>query len=167
MREETLDDIIEKDKTEFAYAGFGKRYAAVMIDTVLIAWIATYAVKNMIHENITLSNLISGEGYEGGFYGELEVQNFITYILFMMLFRWLYFAGMESSPFKATAGKLLVGLYVENTEGGRVTFLKATGRYFGKILSGLILYIGYLMMLGSPTKQTLHDQMSGCVVKEK
>ncbi|MCL2104944.1 MAG: RDD family protein [Kiritimatiellaeota bacterium] len=47
---------------------------------------------------------------------------------------WLYSAGWESSPLQATPGKWAVGLSVVDTNGGRISFLRATGRYaIGKL----------------------------------
>ena len=51
--------------------------------------------------------------------------------------------------------------------GERISFGKATGRYFGKIVSSIILGIGYLMVIWSDKKQALHDQMAGTLVLKK
>jgi uncharacterized RDD family membrane protein YckC len=48
--------------------------------------------------------------------------------------------------------------------GARISFGNATGRYFGKILSGLILYVGYLMVAFTDKKQGLHDMMASTLV---
>jgi uncharacterized RDD family membrane protein YckC len=63
--------------------------------------------------------------------------------IFGFFIAWAYFSGMESSPLRATVGKLAVGLYVTNKSGGRITYGQATGRFFGKYLSGLLLGIGF------------------------
>lgn len=51
--------------------------------------------------------------------------------------------------------------------GYPVTFGRATGRYFGKILSGAILMIGYIMAAFTERKQALHDMMAGTLVVNK
>jgi len=51
-----------------------------------------------------------------------------------------------------------------NKYGDRVSFLQAFGRNLGKILSGLILYIGFFMAIWTDKKQTLHDQMANTYV---
>jgi uncharacterized RDD family membrane protein YckC len=48
--------------------------------------------------------------------------------------------------------------------GNRISFGRATGRYFGKIVSGVILYIGFLMAGFTQQKQALHDIMASCLV---
>lgn len=80
---------------------------------------------------------------------------------------WLYFALFESSHLQATPGKLALGLRVTDLRGNRIGFGRATGRYFGKIISGLILDIGYMMAGWTGRKQALHDMMAGCCVVRK
>ncbi|MBM4406123.1 MAG: RDD family protein [Chloroflexi bacterium] len=81
---------------------------------------------------------------------------------------WLYYALMESSPRKATLGKMALGIAVTDYDGKQITFAKATGRYFGKLISVVILLIGYLMVAWTEKKQGLHDIMAGTlVVNEK
>lgn len=50
---------------------------------------------------------------------------------------WLYYAFFESSTKQATPGKLACGFVVTDMNGNRVSFGKATGRYFGMIISTL------------------------------
>lgn len=79
---------------------------------------------------------------------------------------WLYFALMESSESQATLGKMLMGLKVTDLRGKRLSFGKATGRYFAKLLSWMTLMIGFLMAFFTEKRQALHDLISGCVVIE-
>jgi uncharacterized RDD family membrane protein YckC len=71
---------------------------------------------------------------------------------------------MESSSRQATVGKIALGLRVTDLNGERITFLRATGRYFGKIISGMILYIGFIMAAFTEKRQALHDLMAECLV---
>jgi uncharacterized RDD family membrane protein YckC len=87
--------------------------------------------------------------------------------LFTVVLFWTYFAGMESSPLRATIGKLAVGLYVTDMQGRRISFSKATGRFFGKLLSGAILCIGFMMAGWTEKKQGLHDMMADTLVLQK
>jgi uncharacterized RDD family membrane protein YckC len=77
---------------------------------------------------------------------------------------WCYFCGMESSPLQGTLGKKAVGIYVTDEQGQRVTFARATGRHFAKILSGVLLGIGFLVAGFARRKQAWHDFLSGCLV---
>ena len=49
-------------------------------------------------------------------------------------------------------------------QGQRISFGKATGRYFGQILSGMICFIGYIMVAFTEKKQGLHDMLAGTLV---
>ena len=77
----------------------------------------------------------------------------------MVLSAWLYFSLMETFN-SATLGKLILGLRVIDSDGCMLTFGKATARFFSRILSGLILGIGFLMMLFYNDKTTMHDKMT-------
>jgi uncharacterized RDD family membrane protein YckC len=89
---------------------------------------------------------------------------YLTAILVILILQWLYYALMESSNKQATLGKLALGIVVTDLSGGRISFGRATGRYFGKIISGLILYIGFIMAGLTEKKQALHDIMASCLV---
>ncbi|TFH51970.1 MAG: hypothetical protein E4G89_01815 [Methanothrix sp.] len=84
--------------------------------------------------------------------------------LILLVMWWLYFAIMESSPKGATLGKMLLHLRVTDMKGDRISFARATGRFFGKALGILTLYIGFLIAVFTAKKQALHDLISGCLV---
>jgi uncharacterized RDD family membrane protein YckC len=71
---------------------------------------------------------------------------------------------MESSAKQATVGKMALGIIVTDLEGRRLGFGRATGRYFAKILSALILGIGFLMAAFTERKQGLHDMVASTLV---
>ena len=77
---------------------------------------------------------------------------------------WLYYAFMESSHYQGTLGKLALGMRVTSESGDRISFGQATGRYFAKILSGLTLGIGYLMVAWTEKKQGLHDKIAHTLI---
>lgn len=84
--------------------------------------------------------------------------------LVSLLLGWLYYAGMESSERQATFGKSFARIRVMTVEGRRVSFGRASGRFFGKLLSAIPFGLGFLLMVFTKRKQTLHDLLSGCVV---
>ncbi len=133
-----------------AYAGFWRRVAAYIIDGLVLM------PATLILYGITLASAIIGEeGFAGGV---------ILYEIFAIALVWLYYALMESSSYQATVGKMAIGIIVTDLNGGRISFSKACGRYFGKIISGLIVGIGFLMAGFTAKKQALHDIMAGCLV---
>lgn len=78
---------------------------------------------------------------------------------------WLYEALMESSSRQATLGKMIFGMKVTDLYGNRISFGRATGRHFGKWVSALILFIGYIMAGFTERKQALHDMLAGTLVR--
>ena len=139
------------------YAGFWKRFCAVFIDGIIV-WIIQFVVAIVI----------------GIFIGLTAPEILRDEILLMLLVQlsslfvnWLYFAGMESSSPQATLGKLALGIKVTDLNGHPISFGKATGRYLGKIISSIILGIGYLMAGWTEKKQALHDMMADCLVVNK
>ena len=127
------------------YAGFWLRAAALVID---------YAI-------LFGGGLILAVLAELSSPGAVEEDAYTPIVLFIT---WLYYALMESSARQATLGKSALGLTVTDLRGERVSFGRATGRFFAKILSGLILGIGYLMAAFTEKKQALHDMMADCLV---
>lgn len=90
----------------------------------------------------------------------------ITMFVFVTLAGgWIYYAWFESSQYQATPGKLALGLYVTDMEARRITFARASGRFFAKLITGLIpLFIGYIMAGFTAKKQALHDMIASCLV---
>jgi uncharacterized RDD family membrane protein YckC len=77
---------------------------------------------------------------------------------------WLYFAVCESSAWQATVGKLAMGIRVTDLDGDRIGFWRALGRYAAKIVSWMVLALGFLMIGWTRRKQGLHDMLAGTLV---
>ena len=143
------------------YAGFWRRATAMTLDSVLLGIIQ--AVVNIVMiAMIGAASVAGGEPDDAATVGIVGVIGLLTFVAM-----WLYFSLMESSAKQATLGKMLVGIVVTDTDGNRISFGKASGRYFGKIVSSIILMIGYLMAAFTERKQALHDIMAGCLVIRK
>src|ERR687895_29337 len=123
------------------YAGFWRRFAAYIIDNILIG--VVYVIL------ITVLGAVAGDG------------GIVIGYLVAIVGTFVYFAYMESSENQATVGKMALGIQVTDVNGGRISFGKALGRTAGKILSALILYIGYIIAAFTEKKQALHDMMAG------
>ena len=137
-----------------SYAGFWKRFGALFIDTIVT--IIGGAVIGFIFAIILFAGGIEDPDVLEG------LGNILGFFL-----GWLYFSLMESSPTQGTLGKMALAIRVNDLEGNQVGFGKATGRYFGKIISTLILLIGFIMVAFTEKKQGLHDMMAGCLVVNK
>lgn len=145
------------------YAGFWRRFVAALIDGILLQVVLSI-VGGILGVGI-------GAGLGGfGAMGQSDEINAAglaavgTIYLVAFVGQWLYFALMESSGLQATVGKLAMGVVVTDQSGNRISFGRATGRYFGKILSGIILMIGYIMAAFTERKQGLHDMIAGTLV---
>jgi uncharacterized RDD family membrane protein YckC len=87
--------------------------------------------------------------------------------LIRTVLNWLYYALLESSAWQATLGKKALGLEVTDLQGMRIGFGRATGRFFAKIISGIILFMGFIMAGFTEKKQALHDMIAGTLVIRK
>lgn len=77
---------------------------------------------------------------------------------------WLYAALFESSTMQATPGKKAIGLKVTDLQGNRISFGRATGRYFAEYITGMTFLVGYVMVAFTQKRQSLHDMIAGTVV---
>ncbi|HEX3357402.1 MAG TPA: RDD family protein [Tepidisphaeraceae bacterium] len=141
------------------YAGFWLRFCATIID-LIITFPVTLAVSFII-------GLIAAGTYgiRPGTADWILVKRLIQ--IAAVAISWLYYAAMESSNKQATLGKMVLGLKVTSLDGEPIGFIEATGRYFGKILSGIFFGIGYMMAGWTEKKQTLHDMIASALVVRK
>jgi uncharacterized RDD family membrane protein YckC/Tfp pilus assembly protein PilE len=137
------------------YAGFWKRLAAMILD-----WLIMLIPALLIGFVIGVMVGVSSEGSEQS--SAEALGNLAGFLL-----SWLYFAFMESSAKQATLGKMALGIKVVDLQGKRISFGRASGRFFGKIVSGITLGIGYVMAAFTQRKQALHDMMASCLVVNK
>ena len=90
-----------------------------------------------------------------------------AYYLTSILIPMVYLAWMHSSSNQASLGKMAVGIKVVRTDGERISFLRGIGRYFGYMLSSLLLMIGLIMAAFTDRKQALHDFICDTLVVDK
>lgn len=162
MENQILDAIDQTDHD--GYAGFWLRFAAALVDGIIMTIV--FIVITTI-TGLSFFEMLGGEmGTEEMTEEQMAAMTGGLGAIFLLsvLLPWLYFAVQESSANMATVGKKIIGIKVTDMHGQRLTFLNATGRHFGKMLSGLILYIGYIMAGFTEKKQALHDMMAGCLV---
>jgi uncharacterized RDD family membrane protein YckC len=118
-----------------AYGGFWIRVAAALVDNIVVG-IPLYLV----------------------------VRTFGDWGLLALIPAGLYFPLMESSGAQGTVGKITFGLKVTDTAYRRISFARALGRYLAHIPSGVLLYLGYVMVAFTPQKRALHDYIAGTLV---
>lgn len=142
------------------YAGFWLRFLAWFIDAIVL-YVATTVLKFVVGMPIAI--LASTSSQPGAESALGLVLGLIIWLL-QLAVAWLYFALMESSRHQATLGKMALGIRVTTLNGERANFARVTGRYFAKILSTLILLVGYFMAGFTDRKQALHDMIAGTLV---
>jgi uncharacterized RDD family membrane protein YckC len=149
------------------YAGFWLRFVAHLIDGIVLG-IPFFLIVMLPIFLFGGLHLLAHRGVPGPpdpvFVAAIFLRFFFLFALFVFA-QWLYFAGMESSAREATFGKAAMSLRVTGLTGQHLTFGHATGRFFAKIISGLIpLGIGYIMAGFTEKKQALHDMIAGTLV---
>jgi uncharacterized RDD family membrane protein YckC len=152
------------------YAGFWLRFVAYVIDSlilgipicaiVLIILVLTGALGALHNMDVSDPSHamvgMLGVGIIGMYFGILSIA---------IVGAWLYYAYCESSTWQGTLGKKALGLIVTDLDGRPVTFGRASGRFFSKIITGLIPFgIGYIMAGFTARKQALHDMIASCLV---
>jgi uncharacterized RDD family membrane protein YckC len=157
--------------THSPYAGFWLRFVAYVIDALLcgliftvfaLILVAIIGVGTLRGSNETFN---SPESY---FAAPAAILFFCAILTVAIFGSWLYYALLESSTHQGTLGKISLGLIVTDLEGRRITFARASGRFFAKIITGLIpLCIGYIMAGFTAKKQALHDMIASCLVLKK
>ena len=132
------------------YASFWARFGAFLIDSI-VAVTAALIVAFVVGFTY---------GISGGDESGASALGFTVGIIIP----WLYWALLESSSSQATLGKRAVGIIVTDASGNRMSFARATGRNFAKILSTVILLIGFIMAAFTGKKQALHDMIADTLV---
>jgi len=145
----------ERGRRQTVPAGFWLRAVAVFLDGILM--------------NVLSYGLMAALGIAMGVVGGLDAEDPpLAFLLLAMVISigipMAYFVFMESSSLQATLGKKLVGLKVTDLAGNRIGVGRATGRFLGKFVSLMTLYIGFMMAGWTKNKQALHDMMAGTLV---
>jgi uncharacterized RDD family membrane protein YckC len=129
---------------EMVYAGFWIRVGAKLIDGIISA-VVSYALGFAV-------SFVVVTGFVGAIQAYL-ISNIlacgfgVTYVT--------YFLGR----YGATPGKMACGLRVLRSDGERLSYGRAFGRFFAEILSAMVLCIGYFMVGFDKEKRSLHDRI--------
>lgn len=149
------------------YAGFWLRLVAYIIDAAIL--FLGFILLIGVAAAIVGAGFVRGLGQDmtgaENVFAPVVFTMIMTFIFVAIAAGWIYYAWFESSQYQATPGKLALGLFVTDLQGRRITFARASGRYFGKIITGMIpLFIGYIMAGFTEKKQALHDMIASCLV---
>jgi uncharacterized RDD family membrane protein YckC len=162
----------EAEGLEFGmYAGLGRRFIAFIVDAILIFLIGIVTITFFSMTNgvkyayfIVVQQAPIKDLTEAGTLDAALGPIIAALGMLIIIIPWLYFAGFESSRGQATPGKVLMHIMVTDMEGNKPTFARATLRHFGKFISALIIFIGFLMIGLTKKRQGLHDKIGSCLV---
>lgn len=135
------------DTGELRWAGFWIRFAASLVDGFILIPVSLGV------------QLLTGQSFSQivGLETKTPLMYVISYVLSFAT-GVAYEAGMIGR-YGATVGKMACGIKVVLPDGGKVSYLRAFGRYFAKLLNMLTIYIGYIMAAFDGQKRGLHDRI--------
>lgn len=153
------------------YAGFWLRFVAFIIDWIILGilnWVIITPILAAvgISSGFSMSDLASGNIDPAQLVGALSAMIGIGWFVSLTV-DILYHSFFESSKFQGSVGKIALGLKVTDVSGNKIDFVKAVIRNFCKIISGMILLIGYIMAGFTDKKQGLHDMIASTLVVKK
>jgi uncharacterized RDD family membrane protein YckC len=139
-----------------AFAGFWRRAVAFLIDNLIIGFLFTIVIAFDI-PRFTVNFDLNAPTLKQ--IPQLTPLGFIVAGLMI----WMYYALFEASAWQATPGKRILGLYVSDLGGRRLTFSRATIRNVAKMIP-IVSAVGYFLAGFTEKKQALHDMIAGCLV---
>ncbi len=163
------------------YAGLGRRIGSGLVDIlflILFDLIAVGIISSIssflqrpcpISESIVMLYQYYRHVPRTDAYGNVVNAAIPSQIIFsagilFLLIPWIYFAWLESSRNQATLGKLVARIAVTDMQGSRITFARATLRFFAMSLSFLTLCVGFIIPAFTRYKQGLHDIIAGTLM---
>jgi len=135
---------------EFRYASVGRRFVAILIDGIITGVACTVPL-------VVISSIIVARNPPGQKTPALP--GWFTALGIFFDFVPLIYEVVMIANYGATLGKMAMKIKVMRPDGSPISYARSIGRYFAKILSGLIIYIGYLMAFWDDEKRALHDRM--------
>jgi len=143
---------------EMRYVGFWYRFLAVIIDGIIL-WVIGLPVQ------LILGLGILGEGAVGSRPETMMLANMLNMLIGTII--GICFDVFFIRKFDATPGKMAIGAKVVRSDGSKLSVGRIIGRYFSKLVSAIILGIGYMMAGWDSEKRALHDHMCDTRVVKK
>jgi uncharacterized RDD family membrane protein YckC len=140
------------------YAGFWIRVAATLIDSVIL-WLVNTAIQ------LATFGIFAASPVDPDSPASSMIVVIISNLLQIAVD--IFYATFFVGKFAATPGKMACGIKVIVSDGSRVSYWRAFGRYFAKMLSSLTLGIGFIMIAFDSKKRGLHDYICNTRVVRK
>ncbi|MBI3186595.1 MAG: RDD family protein [Gammaproteobacteria bacterium] len=138
-------------------AGFWVRLIAYLLDLVILIIPVTLI-------NFASSALLFSTSGFIEYLNDESIQAIVKNNVMALLIWGVYYSYFESSSSQGSVGKIVMGLRVVNYEGKKITFSRALLRYACKILSALILMLGFITIAFTEKKQGIHDMLADTLV---
>jgi len=138
------------------YASFGARFGAHLLDCLLVSIVGFLVIAAGGAVIEILSGISPNEDAEGA----VACVSFLLAMTADLVYR----AGLESSKHQATVGKMVLKIRVTDLNGQRLSFTRATGRYFARLVSVLLFGMGFVIAAFTERRQALHDFAAGTLV---
>jgi uncharacterized RDD family membrane protein YckC len=137
------------------YAGFWIRVVGYLIDAIILGVVGGILQLTVVGSMIKMPQpgTVPDVGTIGPMLGMLGVVSLLN-LAIAACYEAFFVANLSATP-----GKMVIGVKVVRPDGSKVDLGRAFGRYFAKLLSGLILFIGYIMIGFDSEKRGLHDMI--------
>lgn len=129
------------------YGGFWIRVGAKIIDAVIMG------VVSSLFSVVIAFIFISGDP------DSMSAVMVQVAIIFLNMLIGTAYTTFFLGKYGATLGKMALKLKVVRSDGEPLSYGRAFGRHFADLLSGLILYIGYIIAAFDEEKRALHDHI--------
>lgn len=148
-----------QQEPQLSPAGFARRLGAYLIDTLPILIVVTAAFYFFFGFDETIRRRFDRAPDDTDAVLNFHAERRFIRNVWMGIYI-VYSAVMESSAWRATLGKRLLGVQVVDKSGGPMTYTQAAKRNGGKILSGLVFGLGFLWALWDREGRTWHDMLA-------
>lgn len=154
-----------------AYAGFWLRFVAYLLDSFIVGTPIAIVVLILVLSSgfgaflHGIPNPPDPGDAAGAALGAAFFAGIALIVVVAVVGGWLYYAGFESSSWQGTPGKKVLNIFVTDLTGSPITFGRASGRFFARLITRLIpLGIGYILAGITERKQALHDMIASTLV---
>jgi len=144
-----------------SYGGFWRRFWAYALDGIILN-VVTLPLGILI--GVPWASLLTDDDRFAAEWLAAYLGSVMLFACLGLALSWLYSALLQSSSRQATLGQMALGLKVTDLHGRRISFARATGRFFATTITNLTFLIGYLIAAFTARKQTFHDMMAGTLV---
>lgn len=159
-----IEQIIETNKQNKAFAGFFVRAAALITDNFILGFASGIVLFILAQAGIYDLDAIqqAAQDYFQNPMSQESINKLVqapgvgSLITIWSIIQAIYFI-VFNAIFSATPGKMFLHIHVETPEGNKLSWSTSIVRYLCSILSQFIYGFGYLIVLFDPKRRALHD----------